>query len=376
MGLSFGRISKFGVFCLLFTLKGEAQFQSSQGLQPLQKHPSYQAQPARLSVCLSTCVSLSQPAKRIVALNWSVAEMLLTLGIEPVGVTQTDGYRKWQTNHPRLPANIDDVGRRHEPDLKTIARLKPDLIIGYDYRHQRIYSALSNIAPTLLYQQFPKPGQSQFLYLNAIPSIFTGIAKTVGLENKATQTLLEMEQTLYALKHQLKAAELSHVQLIYGKFVGMGYGLRVFGKNSLAGAVADRLGLQYQWQKVLPGKDFIHLQLEQMGELSHLHLMLAQDQTDNSRFTESPVWSALPFIQENRASNTPPLWSFGGPKSVLKMAQAFADSLILWRRHNPRLQSQRKQAQTKQLEVAPFPKEARRTQQVAQGEAQARRPNE
>ena len=291
-----------------------------------------------LDICLSTCVTLTAPAKRIVALNWSAAEMLLTLGVAPVGVTQTAGYRKWQTNHPALPENITDVGRRQEPDLKTIARLQPDLIIGYDFRHQRIHSALSQIAPTLLYQQFPKPDQPHFQYLDALPHLFNTIALSVGKGKQAQSKLLDMEHTLSQLNSQLKRAQLKDMKLVYGKFVGMGYGLRVFGGNSLAGAVADRLGLQYHWHKVLPGKDFTHLQLEQMGELSQLHLMLASDQSDNSRFTESPVWAALPFIQENRASNTPPLWSFGGPDSVLKMAHAFTDSLLVWRLQNPPLQ--------------------------------------
>jgi len=49
---------------------------------------------------------------RTVALNWSAAEMLLSLGIKPVGLTSINGYRKWQSNHPALPEGVAEVGNR------------------------------------------------------------------------------------------------------------------------------------------------------------------------------------------------------------------------------------------------------------------------
>ncbi|BEU01988.1 ferrichrome ABC transporter substrate-binding protein [Agarivorans sp. OAG1] len=281
-------------------------------------------------VCLSNCVSLEQPAVRVVALNWSAAEMLLSLDIVPVGVTLTKGYKKWQTNHPALPDSVTEIGRRQEPDLATIARLKPDLIIGYEFRHRRILDALEHIAPTLLYQQFPSAKQTDFSYFEQSQKVFSGIAKLVNKTELADATLQRLNRRLAELKQQLADQGLSNKPIAYAKFVGMGYGLRVFTDKSLAGAISQQLGLNYVWQQGLPGKDFIHLQLEQLPKLSNSHLLLAGNQVDGERMMHSPVWPLLPFVEQNQFSEVEPLFSFGGPLSSIKMAESFANSLLDW----------------------------------------------
>ncbi|CDT04968.1 ABC-type Fe3+-hydroxamate transport system, periplasmic component [Vibrio coralliirubri] len=283
------------------------------------------------AACLSTCVSLNQPAKRVVALNWSAAEMLLSLGIKPVGITEGRGYRKWQTNNPQLPEDVAEVGRRQEPNLAVIANLKPDLIVGYDFRHQRLYPVLNQIAPTLLYQQFPRLDQPEFRYFEQAQQIFTTLAVVTGTERQAALMLDDMDKTLVKLRKAIKESGLAGTSVTYGKFVGMGYGLRIFSNHSLAGSVAEQLGLNYQWQSTLPGKDFVHLQLEQLPGVINTHLLLAGNQTDSERMTRSPVWPYLPFVKQNALSEVEPLWSFGGPKSIERMARVFTKSLLDWK---------------------------------------------
>ncbi|WP_163133083.1 iron-siderophore ABC transporter substrate-binding protein [Agarivorans sp. Alg241-V36] len=281
-------------------------------------------------VCLSNCVSLKQPAKRVIALNWSAAEMLLSLEVVPVGVTLLKGYKKWQTNHPAMPDSVTEIGRRQEPDLATIARLKPDLIIGYEFRHRRILDALEQIAPTLLYQQFPSAEQTDFSYFEQSQAVFSGIAQLLDKSALAEEKLQHLHQRLSQLKQQLASNGLANKPVAYAKFVGMGYGLRVFTNKSLAGAISQQLGLNYVWLQGLPGKDFTHLQLEQLPKLNNSHLLLAGNQVDGERMMHSPVWPLLPFVQQNQFSDVAPLFSFGGPLSSIKMAESFAQSLLLW----------------------------------------------
>lgn len=288
-------------------------------------------------ICLSTCVAIapagqgtSPPPMRVVALTWSATEMLLSLGVAPVGVAQGAGYRKWQSNHPPLATGTTDVGRRQEPDLMAVAGLRPDLIIGYDFRHGRLLPALSRIAPTLLYQQFPQPHQADFRYFQQVPIIYRAIARAVGRVAQGERDLTRIQTTLRQRRQQLAQAGLSGASVTYGKFVGMGYGLRVFTHQSMAGSIAAQLGLNYHWQIAMPGKDFTHLQLEQMPQLSGTHLLLADNQSNNDRIILSPVWQQLPFVKDGRLSHTPSLWSFGGPVSVERMANAFSESLLQW----------------------------------------------
>ena len=235
-------------------------------------------------------VCLSQPALRVVALNWSAAEMLLSLNVTPVGVTDIKGYKKWQSNHPAMPDEVVELGRREEPSLTEIAALNPDLIIGYDFRHNRIRHLLEAIAPTYIYQQYPSLDQPDFSYFKQQQRVFLDIANLVDKVPAAQTWLQTMHQTLADNRALLAQHRVLKQRIAFGKFVGMGYGLRVFGQASLVASVSRELGLVYQWHAVLPGKDFTHLQLTQLPLIDVDKMLIVQDPTQlGERMTSSPV---------------------------------------------------------------------------------------
>ncbi|GMQ49340.1 iron-siderophore ABC transporter substrate-binding protein [Vibrio sp. 10N] len=274
-------------------------------------------------VCLATCVSVDKPKLRVVALNWSVAEMLLTLGIEPIGAPQINGYKKWQTNHPAIGDHVLDIGRRQEPSLAAIASLKPDLIVGYQFRHQRLLPQLEQIAPTLLYRQYASSDERSFNYFDQSLRVFKAIAKVTGNSEQGEVIVEALYQTLAKLRQRLQYSQ----PITYAKFVGMGYGLRVFSDNSLAGQIIRRLGLNYHWTQALPGKDFTHLTIEQLPQLNNSLVLLAGDQANSEYITASPVWKTLPFVRDQHIEPVEPLWSFGGPVSIERMARAFTQAI-------------------------------------------------
>ena len=91
--------------------------------------------------------------KRVVALDQQWTDVLLTMGVKPVGAGSDprvgkDGRAPWQT---ALPASaktfpIDLKG----PPLETIAALHPDLILGsFTIPDRAAYEKLAGIAPTV-----------------------------------------------------------------------------------------------------------------------------------------------------------------------------------------------------------------------------------
>ena len=273
-----------------------------------------------------------QPPQRIVALTWSQAEILLTLGITPVGVASVPGYHKWHSNRPPLPASVVDVGHRGNPNLEVIAGLQPDLILGYNFRHANQLGRLQSIAPTLLYRQYPSGHDNQFRYFQQMLRITRDLGRLLQREAAATAAINGMQQTITEARQALAGAGLAGAPVVLGKFVGMGMGLRVFSDHSLAADVAGQLGLENQWHHSLPGRDFSHIQLPQMLALGNVHLIIFGDDSDETALMQrSAIWPQLAFVRRNQVYRVANSWGFGGPVSASLLAQRISQALLAGR---------------------------------------------
>src|SRR5690554_3608607 len=81
-------------------------------------------------------VELEGPVQNVVALEWTYAEDLLAVGVQPVGVADIEGYNSWVQIEEKLDQGVVDIGTRQEPSLEKIAELNPDLIIAIKFRHE------------------------------------------------------------------------------------------------------------------------------------------------------------------------------------------------------------------------------------------------
>lgn len=267
--------------------------------------------------------------QRVVVLNWTQAEVLLTLDTVPVGVPTLAGYRYWQSNHPPMPTQgVVDIGHRGMPSLQAIAALKPDLIIGYRFRHAKLYQQLQAIAPTLIFSQYPSADDPRN-YFERMQANFKTVAEVLGKSSQADTILANMHRDIAAAQQRIVASGRAGEATLFGKFVGMGMGLRVYGDQSLAGAIIQRLGLRNAWSDSLPGRDFTHLQLVQLSQLDNANLIYVGElHKEGMNIVSSPVWPLLPFVQQQRLYQSPQLWNFGGPVSASRMAASFADVLL------------------------------------------------
>ncbi|PPF40379.1 ABC transporter substrate-binding protein [Pseudoclavibacter sp. AY1H1] len=101
--------------------------------------------------------------QRVVVLEPVELDTAVALGVTPVGAAVA-------SNVAGVPEylgvdGVEPVGTVPEPDLEAIAALKPDLILGTESRHSKLYEQLGAIAPTVFMASQADPWQENVLLI-------------------------------------------------------------------------------------------------------------------------------------------------------------------------------------------------------------------
>jgi iron complex transport system substrate-binding protein len=94
--------------------------------------------------------ALTSVPNRVVVLFNGMVDISLTLGVKPVGAVESWVQTPWYHYLRADMGGVKNLGSELQPNLEAIVSLKPDLIIGSKARHEKIYSQLSEIAPTVM----------------------------------------------------------------------------------------------------------------------------------------------------------------------------------------------------------------------------------
>lgn len=265
----------------------------------------------------------SKTATRVVALEWVYAENLLALGIQPVGVADIPGYKKYVNVQPSLDESVVDVGTRQEPSLEAIAQLKPDLILGVDLRHQNIYDTLSAIAPTLIFNPYPSVENSN--QLDEMQQTFRKIAESVNRQDVGEKVLQQMQTQFQTVATRIKNTQ--KPDFVLGQFSDNAPQIRLFTDNSMAAQILTAIGLKNAWKGEFDRFGFNTVWVEALPkvETANFIYISAPNSPYKQQLETNPVWQKLQFVQQKRLyAIAPDTWLFGGPLS----AQILVDKII------------------------------------------------
>lgn len=170
--------------------------------------------------------------ERIVVLEYSFVDSLAAIGIAPVGIA--DDNRRESI----IPAYTDiigddwvSVGTRKSPSLEIIASLQPDLIIADKNRHSAIYGALSDIAPTLVFDSLTGT------YETAMEAAAT-IGHAVGQDAAMAQRLDQHNALMADYRTQL--GDVSGLSIQF--FIDNGQGIYLHSPTSYNGSMLSWFG--------------------------------------------------------------------------------------------------------------------------------------
>ncbi|RIY31628.1 hypothetical protein CJP74_06800 [Psittacicella melopsittaci] len=258
-------------------------------------------------------------AQRIATVDWTVAETLLALGINPVGVGDVNSYNVW-VKEPKINANLTaDLGTRLQPNLEVIAKLDVDLFINSPM-YASITPKLEEFAPV----QLVNFTAENDIWAQVLSSTHE-IAKLAQVENTANNYIATSQRELADLKEKLaldKGKKIAVVQFADSK------NFRLYAKNSIVGAVLDHLGLENVYNQ--PGNlwGFINLTIDKLADFpSDTQLVVVKPYPADvpAKLALNSLWNYLP-LKEN-VIILPETWTFGGLPSAMRFARLLVEGL-------------------------------------------------
>ncbi|MFI7491905.1 ABC transporter substrate-binding protein [Micromonospora echinaurantiaca] len=272
-------------------------------------------------------VTLKAPATKVVGLEWGEVEMLVSLGVMPVGVADTKGYGTWVTA-AKLDAGVKDVGTRAEPSVDSIVALQPDLVVMEDDRGGALVTQLEKYVPVVVTK-----GSDAKDNLGRMRSDLNMIAQAVGKTAEAGKLLADFDAAIADGKKKIADAGAAGrpFAIADGWKEGSTVSIRMFGQGALVSQLGIQLGLTNAWTgKTDEVWGLGQTDVEGLTGLKDPNLHFFYNASDGDDvfadgLASNAIWKSLPFVKQGNLHRMPDgIWTFGGPLS----AKQYIDQLV------------------------------------------------
>ncbi|WP_083847296.1 ABC transporter substrate-binding protein [Deinococcus gobiensis] len=266
------------------------------------------AAPASASFPVTVTHALGQttvPARptRVVALGPHALDLLLSLGVQPVGYGEAAQLGVKEFGSPirqikylgsRVTSAPLYVGDRFKPNLELLASLKPDLIVGEDFA-SAAYPALNRVAPTLLFT-----GTHSGDWQKSLPVL----ARALGREDRAAAVLARSRAVTDEARAALTPWQGQRALVVWNSGGANRDLYTVLGPKDWTGGLLQDLGFRL----VLPGspdptlaEGYRALSVEALGALDPDVVFVVASGT-NTPARAASDWKASALAQRLRAS--------------------------------------------------------------------------
>lgn len=254
-------------------------------------------------------------------LDWGLTEMVLSLGIVPVGVARPSWYRRLD-GVPPLPPQVVDTGLLFQPNFEVLQRLAPDLIVITAW-HGMLRPMLERIAPTLTVTVF---AQGVDVY-TSVRDQTRHLGIVLGRETEAEGLLRQADDLIAASAKQLDAAREARRPVYLIRPTDARH-VMVYGPHGLFGGVLRELGLANAWQGGADIQGIAQTDLAALGKWPQASaVMVGTPPGVAGELARSPLWQALPFVKGERVYQIDGLPATGGLVAAMRFAKKVAGVL-------------------------------------------------
>ena len=248
-----------------------------------------------------------QPQK-IVALSPHLLDLLLSLNRQPAGYAEVFPFHKGKYfDDPsqqipylgdRVTSQPINLGNRNEPSLELLIQLKPDLILGEAGNNRDTYGLLSQIAPTLLWEDRTAKGKWQ--------QSIRQLAQAVGDEKQAEAVIAAHNQRVAAARTQFASIAAAHPRLLLLGANRLSGNFTMVTRNGYLGELLESLGFQFV---SAPGLENVapttSISLEVLPQLGNADIIFAlgHDLSPNRQNLNSVLNSQTSAIKQDWKEN-------------------------------------------------------------------------
>lgn len=264
-------------------------------------------------------VKIDGSALRVVTLDESALDTALAVGIQPVGTVSTRGSNGISDYLKAKAGNLDIVGTTRAPNLESIFKLKPDLILASASTPRELYTSYSALAPTIV----PKTDSSDW------QAGTRTYAHALGRDSQAEAALAAIQARAGALKARIPAGQ--SVSVVRW----MPQGPMTMSSHIFVGSLLQEVGLRgTELARGLKKPHSDVLSLENLGKIDADWLFIASLNAEGAKTLEEarkqPAFERLQAVQKGRAVTVDgQVWSSGsGPLAANKVLDDVERALI------------------------------------------------
>ncbi|MBN3727871.1 ABC transporter substrate-binding protein, partial [Burkholderia sp. Ac-20379] len=261
---------------------------------------------------------------RIVVMSWELGEMLLALGVVPVGMSLPDWYRRTIVAPP-LPQGVANLGLLYQPNFEILQALHPDLML-ITPGHAAARGWYERIAPTLtlgMYRRAPDPYRALCAETAELGARLARPAEAAALAARTEASIDATRAALIATPARL-ARPVLVAELVDDRR------LRVYGRGSLFDQMLARIGVTNAAHPRAGGDawptdgGFALVPMQRLVEVADASLLIVGpiDAPTRAALASNAIWRALPTVREQRVASLPVIAPYGGLVSMQRFVVA------------------------------------------------------
>ena len=256
---------------------------------------------------------------RVATLDWALLETLLAVGANVVAGAELVQFREVAVV-PAVPAGVTDLGLRGLPNFEALYHARPELILNSNF-YAANEPVLGRIAQVETYSIY-MPDQSPL-------ALAVEATRAIGarLELPAAASLVDEVEA--QLLRQQKVLASGDGRPVLPVNLGDARHYRVFGADSMFGAVLAQLGLENAWTGATAYSATAPIGIETLAGMPDAWIVLIPPHPADAiaALETSAFWNALPQVREGRVLTLASLNPYGALPAASRFAELLTEGL-------------------------------------------------